>query len=121
MTTSTGLPVDADEILSHGKHAENIPLSEVVSALSAEEKDKLLGKYEMRRFVKIFEDGETMQTVKGFLGNGMNISLTARNTYMHRNTLMYRLNRIRKITGLDLRNFEMAVTFQILYFLYKNK
>ena len=51
----------------------------------------------------------------------MNISLTARNTYMHRNTLMYRLHRIRQITGLDLRNFEMAVTFQILYFLYKNK
>ena len=70
MITLTGLPVDADEILSHGKHAENIPLSEVVSALSAEEKDKLLGKYDMRRFVKIFEDGETMQTVKGFLENG---------------------------------------------------
>lgn len=121
MITLTGLPVDVDEILSHGKHAENIPLSEVVSALSAEEKDKLLGKYDMRRFVKIFEDAETMQTVKGFLENGMNISLTARNTYMHRNTLMYRLNRIRKITGLDLRSFEMAVTFQILYFLYKNK
>ena len=119
MTTSTGLPVDADEILSHGKHAENIPLSEVVSALSAEEKDKLLGKYDMRRFVKIFEDGETMQTVKGFLGNGMNISLTARNTYMHRNTLMYRLDKIERVMGLNLRKFSDAVTFRIITILFK--
>ena len=64
---------------------------------------------------------ETLETVKCFFGNNLNVSETARQLFIHRNTLMYRLNRIRKITGLDLRNFEMAVTFQILYFLYKNK
>lgn len=121
MITLTGVPLTLEEILSHGNHAETISLSEVVSALSPEVKDRLLRKYDMRRFVKVFEDGETMQTVNGFLENGMNISQTARNTYMHRNTLMYRLNRIRKLTGLDLRKFDMAVTFEILYFLYKNK
>lgn len=121
MITLTGVPLDIDDILNRRKHVETIPLAEIVASLSPEQRDKLISKYDMRNFVKIFEDEETMQTVRGFLDNGMNISQTARNTYMHRNTLMYRLNKIRKLTGMDLKKFDMAVTFEILYSLYKNK
>ena len=62
-----------------------------------------------------------MSTVKTFLKNGMNVSLTARILYMHRNTLIYKLNAIKKLTGFDLRNFDMAVTFSILHALYMLK
>ena len=51
----------------------------------------------------------------------MNVSETARVLYMHRNTLIYRLNKISNETGLDLRKFDMAVTFEILRVLYELK
>ena len=59
-----------------------------------------------------------MQTVETYLDCGMNISETARRLYMHRNTLMYRLNSIRKNTGMDLSSFDDAVTFRLLHYLY---
>ena len=62
-----------------------------------------------------------MLTVGAFFENGMNVSETSRRLYMHRNTLIYRLNKIQKSTGFDLRNFETAVTFQILRILYELK
>ena len=62
-----------------------------------------------------------MSTVDSFLEHGMNVSETARKLYMHRNTLIYRLNKIRKVTGLDIRVFDMAVTFEILRSLYMLK
>ncbi len=62
-----------------------------------------------------------MATVDCFLENGMNVSRTARILYMHRNTLIYRLNKISAETGLDIRVFDMAVTFEILRSLYELK
>lgn len=121
MITLTGVPVDLDDILNKRRHVDAIPVEEIVAALSPEQRDRLIRKYDMRALIKIFDDEEAMQTVKGYLDNGMNISVTARNTYMHRNTLMYRLNKIRRTTGFDLKKFDMAVTFEILYALYKNK
>ena len=70
---------------------------------------------------RVFEDRETMATADSFLENGMNVSETARKLYMHRNTLMYRLNKIRALTGLDLHDFDMALTFKILRALYELK
>ena len=75
----------------------------------------------MKKFAKIFEDDDMMRTVDAFLENGMNASETARALYMHRNTLSYRLKTVQKKTGLDLKNFDMAVTFKILHILYTMK
>ncbi len=59
------------------------------------------------------DDDTQMKTVRAFFGNNLNVSKTADSLYVHRNTLVYRLEKIRKQTGLDLREFEHAVTFKV--------
>ena len=58
-------------------------------------------------------DRETLMTVLCFFENNLNVSETSRKLFVHRNTLVYRLEKIRKITGLDLREFEHAITFKV--------
>lgn len=99
----------------------NIPLSDIISQLSKAQRERLISGYDLKNFARIFEDADTMSTVDAFLKNGMNVSETARVLYMHRNTLIYRLNKISNETGLDLRKFDMAVTFEILRVLYELK
>ena len=62
---------------------------------------------------EILDDEEAMSTINKFLENSLNISETARQLYVHRNTLVYRLERIQKAIGLDIRNFDDAMTFRI--------
>ena len=69
---------------------------------------------------EVFEDGkadifeeEELTTVYTFFDNNLNISETARRLYVHRNTLVYRLEKIKKLTGLDLREFNDAITFKV--------
>ena len=58
-------------------------------------------------------DDETLMTINKFFENNLNVSETARQLFVHRNTLVYRIEKIQKSTGLDLRNFEDALTFKI--------
>ncbi|MDR1299096.1 MAG: helix-turn-helix domain-containing protein [Oscillospiraceae bacterium] len=58
-------------------------------------------------------DAETLYTINKFFENSLNVSETSRRLFVHRNTLVYRLEKIKKITGLDLREFEQAIVFQV--------
>ena len=58
-------------------------------------------------------DNDTVFTIQKFFENSLNISETARKLYVHRNTLVYRLDKIQKNTGLDLRHFDDAIIFKI--------
>ena len=58
-------------------------------------------------------DEETLTTINKFFENSLNVSETSRQLYIHRNTLVYRLDKLQKSTGLDLRVFEDAITFKI--------
>jgi len=58
-------------------------------------------------------DEETLVTVNKFFENNLNVSETSRQLYIHRNTLVYRLDKLQKMTGLDLRNFDDAIIFKI--------
>ena len=58
-------------------------------------------------------DRETLMTIQCFFDNNLNVSETSRKLFVHRNTLVYRLEKIRKLTGLDLREFEHAITFKV--------
>ena len=58
-------------------------------------------------------DRETLLTIQKFFENNLNVSETSRQLYVHRNTLVYRLDKIQKITGLDLRIFDDAITFKV--------
>ena len=80
-----------------------------------------------RMFIKeIFEgkspddfDDETLTTINKFFENSLNVSETSRQLYIHRNTLVYRLDKLQKTTGLDLRIFEDAITFKIALMVVK--
>jgi carbohydrate diacid regulator len=58
-------------------------------------------------------DEETLTTISKFFENNLNVSETARQLYIHRNTLVYRLEKLQKSTGLDIRVFDDALTFKI--------
>ena len=58
-------------------------------------------------------DAETLFTIQRFFENNLNVSETSRGLFVHRNTLVYRLEKIRKLTGLDLRNFDDAIVFKV--------
>jgi len=80
-----------------------------------------------RMFIKeVFEgkspddfDDETLTTINKFFENSLNVSETSRQLYIHRNTLVYRLDKLQKSTGLDLRIFEDAITFKIALMVVK--
>ena len=64
-------------------------------------------------------DDETLSTINKFFENNLNVSETSRQLYIHRNTLVYRLDKIQKTTGLDLRVFDDAITFKIALMVVK--
>ena len=64
-------------------------------------------------------DEETITTINKFFENSLNVSETSRQLYIHRNTLVYRLDKLQKSTGLDLRVFDDAITFKIALMVVK--
>ncbi|MCL1807748.1 MAG: helix-turn-helix domain-containing protein [Oscillospiraceae bacterium] len=64
-------------------------------------------------------DRETLDTILCFFDNSLNISETSRKLFVHRNTLVYRLEKIRKLTGLDLREFDHAVVFKVALMVHR--
>jgi len=58
-------------------------------------------------------DQETLFTIQRFFENNLNVSETSRKLFVHRNTLVYRLEKIKKLTGLDLRQFDHAIVFKV--------
>ena len=64
-------------------------------------------------------DEETLTTIAKFFENNLNVSETARQLYIHRNTLVYRLDKLQKSTNLDLRVFEDAITFKVAMMVVK--
>lgn len=64
-------------------------------------------------------DQETLTTINKFFENSLNVSETSRQLFIHRNTLVYRLDKLQKSTGLDLRVFEDAITFKIALMVVK--
>ncbi|MBQ5474188.1 MAG: helix-turn-helix domain-containing protein, partial [Lachnospiraceae bacterium] len=64
-------------------------------------------------------DEETLTTINKFFENNLNVSETSRQLYIHRNTLVYRLDKLQKSTNLDLRVFDDAITFKIALMVVK--
>jgi carbohydrate diacid regulator len=58
-------------------------------------------------------DTETLYTINKFFENNLNVSETSRKLFVHRNTLVYRLEKIKRITGLDLRELDHAIVFKV--------
>lgn len=70
-------------------------------------------------FLEMFQDEEMITTAEEFLRTSLNISESSRNLYVHRNTLLYRLDKFEGATGLNLRNFGDAVSFRVLTLIHR--
>ena len=68
--------------------------------------------------LEILQDDELMNCVENFFNNNLNISETSRNAFLHRNTLIYRIDKIYKATGFNIKNFNDAVSFKLLLMIY---
>ena len=65
-------------------------------------------------------ESETLDTIQCCFDNNLNVSETARQLFIHRNTLMYRIEKVRKFTGLDVRNFDQAIVFKLAMVIHKH-
>ncbi|MDR2657383.1 MAG: helix-turn-helix domain-containing protein [Oscillospiraceae bacterium] len=72
-----------------------------------------------RKSARLFNE-EMLHTIEMFFAKDLNLSDTARQLYIHRNTLVYRLDKVQRQTGLDLRHFDDAITFRMLFLLGKS-
>ena len=91
-------------------------LERFVNQIPKDISDAFLSDVFTEEFNKLFNT-EMMSTVKNLFDNSLNLSEAARRLYIHRNTLVYRIDKIEKSIGLDLRNFHDAVTFRIMMML----
>lgn len=100
------------------KSNKNNFISSVISALNGDQKVELADKYLNEKVIAVFKDEELKSTIDAFFANNLNISETSRNSFMHRNTLLYRIDKIFKLTGLNIRVFDDAVKLLTLESLY---
>jgi len=95
---------------------DNLMLENIAYNLNEKTKKEMLDilKYKLDKF-----DGEMINTIEEFVKADLNISEASKNLYVHRNTLIYRLDKIYKETGFDIRLFSQASVFVIAYLLWK--
>ena len=74
--------------------------------------------YDVSKYKQAFGDADLVDTCLNLFDNDLNVSRTAKRLYMHRNTLIYRVNKLKRMTGLDVCTFNGAVDFIILYRTY---
>ena len=67
----------------------------------------------------MLSDEELMAAADAFIKHSLNISEASRSMYVHRNTIIYRLDKIEKLTGLNIRSFNDAMTFRVACLVYK--
>ena len=70
-------------------------------------------------FKLVMKDGDLVNSIEEFFKFDLNVAETSRNSFLHRNTLLYRLDKILHLTGLNLKNFDDAVTFKIFMQVYR--
>ena len=97
----------------------NLLLERFLNEVSPEMSSAYNSRIFNRKTARLFNE-EMVHTIETFFDNSLNLSETARKLYIHRNTLVYRLEKVQRAIGLDLRNFDDAVTFKMMMLLGKN-
>ncbi|SHK07620.1 PucR C-terminal helix-turn-helix domain-containing protein [Clostridium cavendishii DSM 21758] len=98
--------------------SESLLFEKIVYNINENVKAELYLKFK-KKFQKF--DSEAVLTVEEFVACGLNISEAAKKLYIHRNTLIYRLDKIEKDTGYDIRNFKQATIFIMAFLVWKEK
>lgn len=93
-------------------------LYSLIDGAVAEDGKSVRAYCDFTRYRQAFGDADLVNTCFNLFANDLNVSRTAKRLYMHRNTLLYRINKLKKMTGLDVRTFGDAVDFIILYRTY---
>ncbi len=103
------------DIYSYKEYA----LIKSLSSLTAADKERYVKTVLDRSYREVLSDPELMTAADAFIKHSLNISEASRHMYVHRNTLIYRLDKIERLTGLNIRNFNDAMTFRIACLVYK--
>jgi len=109
------IAIDIGRVFETGKSIvcyENLGISRLIYQLPTTLCEIFLSEIFKRSPIESL-DQETLFTIYKFFENNLNVSETSRKLFVHRNTLVYRLEKIRKITGLDLRVFDHAIVFKV--------
>ena len=93
-------------------HYENLGLGRIIYQLPTTLCEMFLNEVFKKNPIETLDE-DTLETINRFFENNLNVSETSRKLYVHRNTLVYRLEKIKKITGLDLREFDHAIVFKV--------
>ena len=94
-------------------------LVQMLEAIPESRLEEFLSELSGERAKEVFGDEEMLSTAECFLQNSLNVSEASRKLYMHRNTLLYRLDKIERETGLNIRSFSDAVSFRVLTILHR--
>ncbi|MDR3598646.1 helix-turn-helix domain-containing protein [Clostridium sp.] len=98
--------------------SNSLLFEKIMDKLNEEIKEKILSNFD-ENFSKLDED--MIKTIEVFFKLDLNLSEASKGLYVHRNTLIYRLDKIEKYTGYDIRKFNDAVLFKIAFFIWKQK
>ena len=93
-------------------HYDNLGIGRIIYKLPRTLCEMFLGEVFKKSPIDAL-DQETLETINRFFENNLNVSETSRKLFVHRNTLVYRLEKIKKLTGLDLREFDHAIIFKV--------
>ena len=91
---------------------KKIILERLIDSISEDMKSKIVDDFNSK-IVKL--DDEMIKTIEVFFECGLNLSESAKALYIHRNTLIYRLDKIQKVTSYDIREFNNAMIFKIIF------
>lgn len=111
----SGMFRDAGEVHSYREYL----LVRMLEDVPKNRLEEYVAQFNIGGMDEVFGDDEMYETAEAFLESSLNVSETSRNLFMHRNTLMYRLDKIERVTGLNIRKFSDAVTFRILSVLHR--
>ncbi len=107
--------IDVGRVFENDKtiiHYESLGLGRIIYQLPTTLCEMFLNEVFKKNPIETLDE-DTLETINRFFENNLNVSETSRKLYVHRNTLVYRLEKIKKITGLDLREFDHAIVFKV--------
>ena len=96
----------------------DLVFEEIIDNINDSKKKEIINRF-YDGFRKL--DNEMIKTIEVFFECGLNLSEGAKELYIHRNTLIYRLDKVQKYTGFDIRNFNMAALFKVIFVLFKEE
>ena len=107
--------IDVGKVFEEGKTVicyESLGLGRIIYQLPTTLCEMFLNEVFKKNPIETLDE-DTLETINNFFENNLNVSETSRKLYVHRNTLVYRLEKIKKLTGLDLREFDHAIVFKV--------